>query len=303
MAKALKYYGEKIFRLPCVATQCQAENFFHDVIFSALAIQVVGFVNNPGWYVAKAARSYVSLVNRKGMIKGDQSEERIETPLAVVEEVDEIEPGESWELVALAFTLEQRAALIQALLFAQGVPVAVAEIAEATGLNSEEIEEAITHVQESCAALNSGLHVVRVAGKYQLRTKGEFAQFIQRIRAEKPKRLSRPALETLAIIAYRQPITRSDVEKIRGVDCTPTLKTLLDRNLIRITGYHTSVGQPALYGTTDEFLHVFGLDGLSDLPALRDVTLFECDPGEREGEEVLSDEVDEDQGISEAEGQ
>lgn len=237
------------------------------------------------------------------MNKGEQAEEGIETPLTVVDEVEEIELGESWEQVALGYSLEQRAAMVQALLFAQGVPVAIAEIMEATGLSSDEIEQAIAHVQESCEALHSGLHVVRVAGKYQLRTKGEFAQFIQRIRAEKPKRLSRPALETLAIVAYRQPITRGDVEKIRGVDCTPTLKTLLDRNLIRITGYHTSVGQPALYGTTDEFLHVFGLDGLSDLPALRDVTLFECDPGEREGEEVVSDEVDEDPRISEAEGQ
>jgi segregation and condensation protein B len=244
--------------------------------------------------------TYVSLGNRKGMSKG---EEVSETQLTVVDEVEEIEPGESWEQVAMGLSLEQRAAMVQALLFAQGVPVAVAEIVEATGLSPEEIEEAVAHLQQHCDAVESGLHVSRVAGKYQLRTKGEFAQFVQRIRAEKPKRLSRPALETLAIVAYRQPITRSDVEKIRGVDCTPTLKTLLDRNLIRITGYHTSVGQPALYGTTDEFLHVFGLDGLSDLPALRDVTLFESDPGEREGEEVLSDEVDEDPRISEAEGQ
>jgi segregation and condensation protein B len=237
------------------------------------------------------------------MSTAEQSEEVNETPLTVVDEVEEVELGESWEQVALGFSLEQRAAMVQALLFAQGMPVAVTDIVTATGLSADEIEDAVSYLQEHCDVVASGLHLAKVAGKYQLRTKGEFAQFIQRIRAEKPKRLSRPALETLAIVAYRQPITRSDVEKIRGVDCTPTLKTLLDRNLIRITGYHTSVGQPALYGTTDEFLHVFGLDGLSDLPALRDVTLFESDPGECEGEEVFSDEVDEDPRISETEGQ
>jgi segregation and condensation protein B len=87
-------------------------------------------------------------------------------------------------------------------------------------------------------------------------------------------------LETLAIVAYRQPLTRTDIEKIRGVDCTPTLKTLMDRGLVKIVGYSTAVGQPAMYATTDEFLTVFGLDSLPELPALRDINLFEEDPGE-----------------------
>jgi len=239
------------------------------------------------------------------MGKGNEAHTVVETEtvLSVADEVEEIELGESWEQIALGLNLEQRAALVEALLFAQGVPVAITDIVEATGLPYDDIEEALMLLQENSDHVSSGLHVVKVAGKYQLRTKGEFAQFIQRIRSEKPKRLSRPALETLAIVAYRHPITRGDVEKIRGVDCTPTLKTLLDRNLIRITGYHTSVGQPALYGTTDEFLHVFGLNSLADLPALRDVNIFETDPGELDGEEVCSDEVDEDQRVPEAEGQ
>jgi len=238
------------------------------------------------------------------MSKDEQLMVEAEKELAVGDEVEEIQSAESWEQLALEYSLDQRAGLVQALLFAQGIPVSVIEMAEATGLSSEEIEEALVQLQEqSDEVAVSGLHVVRVAGKYQLRTKGEFSPFIQRIKSEKPKRLSRPALETLAIVSYRQPITRSDVEKIRGVDCTPTLKTLLDRNLIRITGYHTSVGQPALYGTTDEFLHVFGLDSLGDLPSLRDVNIFESDPGEGDGEERSSDEVDEDPRVSEAEGQ
>jgi segregation and condensation protein B len=98
--------------------------------------------------------------------------------------------------------------------------------------------------------------------------------------------LSAAALETLAIVAYRQPIVRSDVEKIRGVDCTPTIKTLLERGLIKILGHQASVGQPALYGTTEEFLKLFGLNSLSELPTLRDLQELERDPGE-------SEEVDE----------
>ena len=92
--------------------------------------------------------------------------------------------------------------------------------------------------------------------------------------------MSGPALETLAVIAYRQPIVRSDMEKIRGVDVTPTLKTLLDRRLIRIVGHQETVGQPALYGTTDDFLKVFGLSSLSQLPTLRDLKELDSDPGE-----------------------
>jgi segregation and condensation protein B len=199
---------------------------------------------------------------------------------------------EEWENIAADYDLEEREALVEALLFAVGAPVAVCEIEEATGLSEQEIEEALSRLQIRLSSSRlAGLQLVRVAQKYQLRTKIEFAPFIHRIRREKPKRLSRPALETLAIVAYRQPVTRNDMEKIRGVDCTPTLKTLLDRNLVRIVGYDTSVGQPALYATTDEFLHVFGLDDLRDLPTLRDVNIFEIDPGEDHEEGVGSDEL------------
>ena len=100
------------------------------------------------------------------------------------------------------------------------------------------------------------------------------------MKAGRPRRLSPPALETLAIVAYRQPIVKSDVEKIRGVDATPTLKTLLEKGFVRIVGHRDSVGQPALYGTTEKFLHVFGIRSLSELPTLRDLKELESDPGE-----------------------
>jgi segregation and condensation protein B len=210
-----------------------------------------------------------------------------------IETVEVEEESLNWEQRAAILTPEQRVGLVQSLLFAHGAPLAIDELIDATSLNREELLVALDTLQELSESDTTGLHVVKVAGRYQLRTKSEHAPFVHRIRAEKPKKLSRPALETLAIVAYKQPLTRSEVERIRGVDCTPTLKTLVDRNLIRIVGYHTSVGNPALYGTSDEFLHVFGLDVLADLPALRDVNLLESDPGELESMQQPEEQVEE----------
>ncbi len=179
---------------------------------------------------------------------------------------------------------QQKTALIEALLYAHGAPLGVTELHEITGLQKESVEGLLEILEARCKEDVSGVDLVRVGGKFQLRTKTAFAPFVSKLRAERPKRLSRPALETLAIVAYRQPLTRGDIEKIRGVDCTPTLKTLMERGMIKIVGYSSAVGQPALYATTEEFLHVFGLSGLPELPALRDINLFEEDPGETSDE-------------------
>ncbi len=98
-------------------------------------------------------------------------------------------------------------------------------------------------------------------------------------------------METLAIVAYRQPIVRSDVEKIRGVDATPTLKTLIDRGFIKIVGHQETIGQPALYGTTQQFLEVFGLSSLAELPTLRDLQQLEVHADVDEEPEVSEEEV------------
>ena len=117
--------------------------------------------------------------------------------------------------------------------------------------------------------------------------------YLTALRAAKPKKLSTQALETLAIVAYRQPIVKSDVEVIRGVDATPTIKTLLDRKLIKIVGYQDSVGHPALYGTTERFLELFGLESLRELPNLRELEAIEGDPGEIGESEIKEDELEE----------
>jgi segregation and condensation protein B len=116
-----------------------------------------------------------------------------------------------------------------------------------------------------------GLKLSSVAGGYQFRTKEACAPWLKRLNVPKPMRLSAPALETLAIIAYKQPIVRSEIEKIRGVDTGGVLKTLLERRLLKIVGRRDEPGQPLLYGTTKEFLEIFNLSTLKELPTLRDV--------------------------------
>lgn len=171
-------------------------------------------------------------------------------------------------------------ALLEALIFAAVEPVSCERIAEVTGFSAQQVRQALVAIQERHADEASGFELVQIAGKFQFRTKVAFGKYVRELRAGAPRRLSAAALETLAIIAYRQPIVRGDVERIRGVDVTPTLKTLLDRSLVKIVGHQASIGQPALYGTTEEFLKLFGLNSLAELPSLRDLKEFEAEPGE-----------------------
>jgi segregation and condensation protein B len=115
-----------------------------------------------------------------------------------------------------------------------------------------------------------GVVLGELAGGYQFRTHPQSAEYVQRLIAGRPVRLSRAQLETLAIIAYRQPVTRPEIDEIRGVDCGGTLKLLLDRSLIRVLGKKEEPGRPLLYGTSREFLEFFNLKELRDLPTLRE---------------------------------
>jgi segregation and condensation protein B len=116
----------------------------------------------------------------------------------------------------------------------------------------------------------TGIEVVHLSNGWHLRTNSEHARWVSKLLAGKPMRLSRAMMETLAIVAYRQPVTRPEIDEIRGVDCGPVLKTLLDRGLVRVIGKKEDVGRPMLYGTTPEFLRVFNLRELSELPTLRE---------------------------------
>jgi segregation and condensation protein B len=117
---------------------------------------------------------------------------------------------------------------------------------------------------------NTGVRLVEVGGGWQLRTAPECADVVRRFLDAKPLRLSKAAMETLAVISYRQPVTKPDVDEIRGVDSGSAVKLLLDRNLVRVLGRKEEPGRPLLYGTTQPFLEFFGLGNLNDLPSLRE---------------------------------
>ncbi|MDC0358645.1 SMC-Scp complex subunit ScpB [Oligoflexia bacterium] len=192
------------------------------------------------------------------------------------------DPEESDDETELDFETAglDKSGLVEALVFAHNEPIGVARIKQVTGLVEKEVRDILESIMMKFELEDCGFELVSVAGKYQFRTKSVYAPYVRKLKAGLPRKLSAAALETLAIVAYRQPIVKSDIEKIRGVDATPTLKTLLERGLIRIVGHRASVGQPALYGSTDEFLKIFGLQALSELPTLRDLKELDADPGE-----------------------
>jgi segregation and condensation protein B len=146
-----------------------------------------------------------------------------------------------------------------------------------------------------------GIQLLKVSGGYQMRTHPKHAELVQKLVEEKPQRLSRSALEVLSIIAYKQPLTRADVDHVRGTDSGHIVKSLLEKNLVRTEGHKESAGRPLLYGTTPYFLEVFSLGSLDDLPALEeferelqesDVTVLDADPGFYDRPSALDAEAD-----------
>ncbi|MCL4138253.1 UNVERIFIED_CONTAM: hypothetical protein GTU68_066937 [Idotea baltica] len=174
--------------------------------------------------------------------------------------------------------------MIEGMLFVNSEPLTIKRISEITERTLEEVEVAMSEIRDGYLEETSGLQLVEIkqGGEQalQIRSKAELAIVLTKLKAGRPRRLSKPSLETLSIVAYRQPIVKSDIDKIRGVDSAPTVKTLLDRKLISIIGHQASVGQPALYATTDEFLSIFGLKNIADLPTLRELNEIESEPGE-----------------------
>ncbi len=161
--------------------------------------------------------------------------------------------------------------ILTSLLFAAGEPVTVARLAAVLDdVPRGAIQRALDEMAAEFAAQHRGVIIEAVAGGYQMRTPREHAAYVRKLLAARPPRLSRPLLETLAIIAYRQPITRPEIEQLRGVDSGAVLETLLERRLVKIAGRKEAPGRPMLYATTDEFLEVFGLKDLASLPDLKE---------------------------------
>ncbi len=164
-------------------------------------------------------------------------------------------------------------ACIEALLFATDQPLTVARIHEVLpDVPRDEVAQALRALEAEQEAEERALRVQRVAGGLQLVTKPEYADVVRRLFVGKRRvRLTKPALEALAIIAYKQPTTRPEIDAIRGVSSGGVVETLLERNLVRIAGRADSVGRPLLYATSSEFLQYLGLDSLRDLPSLEEL--------------------------------
>jgi segregation and condensation protein B len=185
-----------------------------------------------------------------------------------VEPVADAEEGASVETADTAM-LES---ILESLLLASGQPVPLARLVETLdGHDRKAVVSALKALTERYEREGRGLRVVHVGGGWQLRSAPEHGPWVRRLLGGRPPRLSRPMLETLAIIAYRQPCTRAEIEAIRGVDADAVVSTLLERRLIRIQGRKEAPGRPLLYGTTRDFLEVFGLPDLAALPPLADL--------------------------------
>lgn len=162
--------------------------------------------------------------------------------------------------------------ILESLLCAHGEPLSADKVVEVVaGVGRAEVGRAFSELRDEYESNGRGFRLVQVAGGYQLRTAPEHAEYVRRLLRERPVRLTRPMLETLAIVAYKQLVTRAEIEAIRGVDVDSVLSTLLERRLIRIAGRKEAPGRPLLYGTSPEFLEVFGLKDLSELPTLREL--------------------------------
>ena len=172
--------------------------------------------------------------------------------------------------------------VLEALLFSAEVPLTLEQLAEATESETAPILEALQSLAADWSAPGRGLRLAEMAGGWIALTREEYAPFVGRLlRGKKKMRLSRPALGTLAIIAYKQPVTKVEVDAIRGVDSSGVLNTLLERALVTIRGRSKALGRPLLYGTTTEFLSYFGLNDLNELPRVEELKAI---VGEKEPE-------------------
>jgi segregation and condensation protein B len=179
--------------------------------------------------------------------------------------------------------LRELEAKLEAILFASDEPLSVARLRSLLdGVEASEIREAVRRIGDHYRQTKRSFEVVEVAGGYQLVTCPEFADLIAKLyRGRRSARLSRAALETLAVIAYRQPVTRMEVEGVRGVDCDGVIHNLIDRELVKAAGRAKLPGNPILYRTTPQFLRYFGLTSLKELPAIDLV----APPGEHDAPE------------------
>ncbi|OGQ47157.1 MAG: SMC-Scp complex subunit ScpB [Deltaproteobacteria bacterium RIFCSPLOWO2_02_FULL_46_8] len=187
--------------------------------------------------------------------------------------------------------------ILEALIFASEDPITISGLClllQETGVEKGEVDVALQELKQDYNDNPArGLFLREVGGGYQFITKPDLANWVLKLNVSKPRSLSQAALETLAVIAYRQPAVRSELEQIRGVDSGGVLKTLLERGLIKIMGRREEAGQPLIYGTTPAFLELFHLNNLSELPSMKEIEqLVENQQTAVQGELPITEETD-----------
>ncbi len=194
-----------------------------------------------------------------------------EAGTANIEEVNGVLPDQSVDENRVQ-SMGELQAILEALLFVSSEPLSLARLVAVMGsVPKSDMEEALRNIGHALDQEGRGVRLTVVAGGYRLVTKPDYSSWIKRLdKAKTSAKLSRSALESLAIIAYKQPLVRSEVEEIRGVEASGVLRTLLERKLVRIVGRKEVPGRPIMYGTTKFFLEHFGLGDLSQLPPLRE---------------------------------
>ncbi len=179
--------------------------------------------------------------------------------------------------------------IVEALILASDVPLSENKIAGLVEATPSQIKEMVDELNAEYATSNRAFFITRVAGGYQVNTRKDLAPWIKKLFKGRAKpRLSQAGLEALAIIAFRQPISRTEIDAIRGVHSGGVLKNLLERNLIAISGRSEEVGRPLLYGTTTEFLRYFGINDISELPKPKEIEEI---MGKLDGSQEISAEI------------
>jgi segregation and condensation protein B len=180
------------------------------------------------------------------------------------ERVTSIEPMEDFEVTTDS--------VVEAVLFASDESLTEARLADIVGVPARQIRQLITSLNEKYRANKNAFRIEKIAGGYQMLTLSPYNSWLEKlVRARDDSRLSAAALETLAIIAYKQPVIRADIEAIRGVAAGELIRSLIYKGLVKIVGRAEVLGRPMLYGTTKKFLQTFGLDSLKDLPKVEEL--------------------------------
>ncbi|MBD3380250.1 MAG: SMC-Scp complex subunit ScpB [Candidatus Omnitrophica bacterium] len=190
--------------------------------------------------------------------------------------------------------------IIEALLIVSEHGLCIEEIKKAvTDTDRKDIENTISLLKSEYQGSRRAFNIAEIAGRYRIVSKPEYMPWISNLYQKEPTRLTGATLETLAIIAYKQPATRAEIESVRGVNVGGVLRTLLDKDLIEVRGRKDVIGKPLIYGTTDKFLELFGLNSLGDLPALREFTEDDLEYGKGEAPVPVDNEEKEEENTPE----